>query len=84
MFACQAVTLLPGFGCRDYFRRFELEFLSELTTFKSLTGEVSAVVRYDETFMFRVYTDCCMKSGCPGGGSSFLIHVRNWKSLYSE
>jgi hypothetical protein len=83
MFACQTVTLQQGFGC-DYFRRFEMEFLSELITFKSLTGEVISVVRLDETFMFRVYTGCCMISGCPGGGSFSLLHDRTWKSLYSK
>jgi hypothetical protein len=61
-----------------------MEFLSELTTFISLTGDVSSVVRLDDTFMCRGLHRLLHGYGCPGGDISSLIHVRTWKSLYSR
>ena len=55
-----------GFCCRDYLRRLEIELLSELNVFKSLTGEVRLAVRRDETCVFLTYTGCCELSECSG------------------
>jgi len=57
-----------------------MELLSELTTFKSVTGEVISVVRLEETFLFGAYTGCCM-SGCPRGWRFFLADTRPYLEI---
>jgi len=57
-----------------------MELLSELTTFKSVTDEISSVVRLEETFMSGAYTGCCI-SGCPRGWRFFVADTRPYLEI---